>query len=172
MVIRVNDSARWKKAEVGETLLLRADASRRVRLEVNCPEQTRFDLVEPGNRRTFLAKVEGLQVLEFWCDKGGEVVPTWGDKQEPEPFWYSTSDGDELAFKSDNPSFVKIALRKERNPELERMMQRVQENVLKRQASQMAMLERRVARAEAEAQAAREAEAVKAGADKETGEGE
>jgi len=149
MVIRIHDSARWRKLPNKKTLLLTGDKARKVLLEVNCPEPTQFYLVE-GERSTFMANVHGLETIEFYADGVCEVVPTSeGD------IWYYTDDGDETGYETDNPSFVRIWQRQTVNPDLARIMQRVEYNMERKAARIKDELDAYLARREAEIVAAR-----------------
>lgn len=159
MVVRIHDAARWARFKAGKSMVLAGDRGRKVVLEVNCPEPTRFDLVIGGEDKiVFLASVHGLETIEFYADAPKvEVVPT-----TDADFWVFTSDGEETAFVSDAEQFTTILQRKATNPEVERLKYMMQLNEWRRDQKQAAEI------AELRAMLAEQARA--AGANTETGE--
>lgn len=138
MVVRVNNLSKWECLKPGVGLELPEGQRRQIRIEVNCVAPTRFDVVEgrsptdPDAKHTFLAVVQGLEVLDFRAGGRGpvHVVP-----QSDDEVWYFTNDGGVGSQKQANPvSFVQIATRATRNPELELMMFKAQQNELRRDA--------------------------------------
>jgi len=133
MVVRIHNVSKWVKVPEGKVIELVGDRDRKVRIEVNCPEPTRFDVVE-GDFLTFLAVVQGYEVLEFVAGAQAHVVPTTEGE-----VWYFTNDGDQIAEERDDlVSFTKIASRRARNPELELMMFKMNQNMERRMAQQAA----------------------------------
>lgn len=159
MVVRIQNVGKWAEIEPGKVLELQGDALRKVRLEVNCPAPTRFDVIElvgGENKVTFLAVVVGHETLEFTVTGEAHVAPT-----SDEGVWFFTNDGDNVAF--DVPgavSFTKVMNRRARNPAQEMIMFKMEQNMLRRLEAQSAEIA--VLRQAAEAKAA--------GADLETGE--
>lgn len=127
MVVRIHNTGKWSQLKAGDILELTAMQRRKVVLHVNCPAPTRFDVIE-GEKATFLAVVQGLEVLEFSAGPEAHVVATSEDE-----VWFFTNDGDQHA--SERPeavSFTKIASRRTRNPELEHMMFKMEQNMSRR----------------------------------------
>lgn len=133
MVVRIHNVSKWKKLQPGEVLELKGQSERRVRIELNCPAPTRLDLIQSDGNPVFLAVVQGLETVEFVAGATVQLVATSEDE-----VWYFTSDGEQVAAKNvQAKSFTKIAQRRTRNPELERMMFKMQQNMERR----FAMLE-------------------------------
>lgn len=133
MVVRIHNVGKWAMLKAGEVLELQGDRLRKIRLEVNCPAPTRFDVVE-GEKLTFLAVVVGHETLEFTASADAHVVPT-----SVEEVWFFTNDGDQVAF--DVPgavSFTKVMNRRARNPEQEMIMFKMEQNMLRRMEAQSA----------------------------------
>lgn len=154
MVVRLHNVTKWKCLKPGEMLSLRGSQPRRVRVEVNCVAPTRFDIVAPNGVPVFLAVVQGLETLEFSAGADTNLVPTSEDE-----VWFFTNDGDHTASPTRSASFTKLATRRERNPQLELMMFKQEQN-----------MRRREARMAAEIAEMRAAMAANAGADPATGE--
>lgn len=157
MVVRIHNLTKWSPLKPGDVLELKGLASRPVRIEVNTETTTRLDWIE-GEKGTFLAVVNGYEVVEFVAGPEGHLVAT----SEGE-VWFFTNDGDQVATaRPEAVSFTKIATRRARNPELERMMYKMEQNMNRRMAAQQAEIEAML-RAQAEADA-------EGGYDPETGE--
>jgi len=136
MVVRIHNVGKWQLLPVGEVLRLQGLQRRKVRVEVNCEAPTRFDVIE-GDKGTFLAVVTGYDILEFSISAQAHVVAT----SEGE-VWYFTNDGDQIG--SDMPeavSFATVMNRETRNPELELMMWKAEQNMKRRLDMQMAEIE-------------------------------
>lgn len=124
-MIRIHDIHKWATLEPGEALRLVGDGNRQVRIEVNCPKPTRFDVVEAGEV-IFIATVQGLETLEFTVgDKVDEdglppVLVPYQDSKSPSAIWYFTNKPE--TEESDMISFTRIDPRPARNRELELLM--------------------------------------------------
>lgn len=130
MVVRIHNVGKWSVLKPGDMLELVGQAARKVRVEFNCPAPTRVDLVE-GDKMTFLAVVEGHEVIEFVAGVEVYLAPT-----SEEEVWYFTNDGEQVAqARPEAVTFTKIASRRARNPELERMMFKMEQNMLRRTAA-------------------------------------
>lgn len=137
MTVRLFNLDKWARLEPGNILELVANDTRRIRLEFNCPAPTRIDVLGADDSVTFLAVVEGHQVVEFYGNATTHVIATSDDD-----VFYFTNDGENVATDSpDAVSFVKIAGRRERNPELERMMFKLEQNMMRRIDAEKAALE-------------------------------
>lgn len=164
MVVRVHNVTKWQELPSGEVLALVGVERRKIRLELNCPEPTRFDLVwkppaAQSEDSVFLGVCDGLDVIEFSAPAGEcKVVPT----SESE-VWFFTNEGDQIAVpRPETATFTKVATRRTRNHELELMMHRLEQNMARRLGLQAAEIERELLRRQEAARAA--------GADPETGE--
>lgn len=132
MVVRIHNTSKWAVLAPGKVLALSGEQYRKVRVEVNCPAPTRFDVVE-NDVPTFLAVVQGHEVLEFSAGATAYLAPTSDDE-----VWYFTNDGDSGgAYEDPNAvSFVKMMSgRPTRNPDLERMMFKMEQRMLQRDAA-------------------------------------
>lgn len=129
MVVRVHNLTKWRCLLPGSALNLGGDAFRKFRFEVNCVAPTRFDLLDADGARTFLAVVQGLEVLEFSTGAGSSLIPS-----TDEEVWYFTNDGDEIATgaSAEAVPFTKIMQRKSRNRELEFMMMKAEQRMNRR----------------------------------------
>lgn len=156
MVVRIHNLTKWHRLPPGGSFNLTGSGLRRVRIEVNCEQPTSFQVIE-GEHVAFLAVVQGLETLEFSVsDDIASLVPTSeGD------VWFFTNHGDVEAFDAGFvESFTKLANRRARNPALEQMMFKLEQNMtrrLSRQSEELAAIERRI-------------EARAASADEQTGE--
>ena len=170
MVRRIFNIGKWAPLVAGQVLQLESEqAARKVRVELNVSVPTVFHWVECERRggevvavsTTLLARIDGQDVIEFTAGPLGQLV---GSPEHDEgEVWYFTNDGDNIAYEPavQPKSFVKIANRRVRNPEMERIMFKMEQN-----------MRRRLSHLDAELAAlnARVQEAEDAGADVETGE--
>ncbi len=114
---------------------------RRVKIFVNAPYPTRLYRVLEDGEVDFLAKVDGYEELSFTTD--GELVIT-GDHEDVK--LYSGEFTTTSIRIPDAKAFTKIAIRKQRNPELELMQYQMKENMRQLVAAQVAELDRRYAK--------------------------
>jgi hypothetical protein len=140
MVVRIHNRDKWAVIEPGKALALIGDDERPVRIEVNCAGAARFDLVDLAGDYTFLTVVPagGMQVIEFVARKGDVLVPS-----SDEEVWYFTNDGERVSTESTEVSFASVMTRKARNPQLELMMFKMEQNFerrLKLQAAEVAAI--------------------------------
>lgn len=145
MAIKFNNLDKWARLAVGSVLQLPGEKLRRVRVELNCPAATRVDVVEHDREAkvTFLAVVEGHETIEFIAQNLVELVFTSDDD-----VWYFTPDGDLVATEiPEATSFTKIASRRARNPELELLMFKQQQNIERRMSAIQAEFDARIAEA-------------------------
>ena len=110
---------------------LASDKRRVVRLELNtaCPCQLR--LQTGGGDIRFLANVEGRETITFIADG---PVTVWPDSED-EVWWWSPEMEMTHVVIPDAETFTKIANRRQRNPDLERMMAKMHENAERRHAA-------------------------------------
>lgn len=123
MVIKLHNTDKWELLETGKVLAFKGNVPRLVRVEFNCVAPTRIDLKE-AERGTFLAVVQGHEVIEFTCSGDAELIATSDDE-----VWFHTDYGDGLAFESFAESFTKLANRRVRNPDLELMMFKAEQRI-------------------------------------------
>lgn len=154
---RLKNLEMWKQLEPGKTIALVGLGGKRM-IHVNAPSKTAlwyFVTEADGQPKTpprFLALVEGLDAIHF--EVSGRIEIT---TDESSVMLYST----EFLAKSekvlDPVIFTKIAERRARNPELEKIMHAMEKNLTRRAALQMAELERRL---RADRDAEKQAQAV------------
>lgn len=155
MVLRIHNVGKWSVLEPGHVLNLKGEQLRKVRVDVNCERPTPFHIVEGGElgRITFVGVVTGLETLEFSIS-GGEAHLTATSDGE---VWYFTNDGDSHSNEDLEPvNFATIIpQRAARNPEMERMMWRIEQNMnlrLQQQQSEFDAIMAQQAQREAAAQ--------------------
>ncbi len=140
MVVRIHNIDKWKRLPAGDVLGLGHGGARLVRVDLNCPTPTHVAYSQ-GEVVTFLAVVHGLQTLEFATIEADEeplLVLTGEDDA-----WYFTDEGDHAPVENlEAKSFTKLATRRARNPELERLQFIAEQNMNNR----MARLEEEYAR--------------------------
>lgn len=134
-MIRIDNIDKWKQLEPGKFLELPGDRLRRVRIEVNCPQETRLDVIETDEygeevAGTFIGNIKGKEVLEFTAFGNLTVMPSNGE--EAVEVWYFTQDGDKTAVERDEENFMELMTRQARNPEVERLMYMQQLNFERR----------------------------------------
>lgn len=154
MVLRIHNVGKWSPLGVGNVLNLKGEQFRKVRVDVNCEQPTAFHIVEGGElgRLTFVGVVTGLETLEFSISGGDQVHLTAASDGE---VWYFTNDGDSHANEDlEAVSFTQVMpQRAQRNPEMERMMWRMEQNMNRRLQQQQGEFEAMIA-AQAEREAA------------------
>lgn len=102
MAVKIGNIGKYIPVPVGRAIDLPGEGKRKVRLEVNCEYETRFDVVQEGTV-TFLAKLEGHHMIEFIVDGPAAVQPT----SEGE-VWLSKDEGPHLVYETDEKSFVEL----------------------------------------------------------------
>lgn len=179
MVVRVFDIHKWATLAPGEVLQLKGDGRRQIRVDVNCPKPTRWDVVEDG-KPVFLAVVFGKETLEFSVGDKVDAMGTpptlvpWQDPEvvgEPTEVWYFTNKPETA--ESDAVSFTRIDPRPARNRELELIMwkqRRASERMMQRQQQQLDLMAAELAGLKANAETGElDAEAPDAGSGSEGG---
>lgn len=132
MVVRLHNLSKWRCMEPGKGLDFLGDAPRKVRVEFNTEQPTRIDLVhgeDDDTQVTFLAVIMGMETVEFVAPVGTYLAATSDGE-----VWYFTNEGDDIATDREEVSFTKVMNRRSRNPELERMMFKMEQNMNARMA--------------------------------------
>lgn len=145
MVVRLHNLSKWRVLKAGDAIAFAGEQDRKVRIEVNCEFPTRFDVVHGDGDRTsvtFLAVVVGMETLEFTAP--GETYLTATSDGE---VWYFTNEGDQTATDRKAQSFTKVMNRRSRNPDLERMMFKMEQNTMRRLAMMAEEVEARISAA-------------------------
>lgn len=127
--IRIHNVDKWAKYNPTEGLSFIGFANRKIEIDLNAEGPASVVLVgDTGN--TFLATIDGLARLEFIAT---EPVVDLMITSESE-VWYFTNEGGEAAVsRPDAVSFTRMMTRRERNPQLERMMYEMRRNEQRRE---------------------------------------
>lgn len=141
MTVRIDNIGKWTCVEEPNTVVLEADYQRAVRLDINCPSPTRIDWVDNATGVvTFLAIIQGREAVTFEAPGSGYFTFL----SEAAEVWIYTVDGDGIGVETFEESLAGLENRRERNPELERMMRRMEANVAARLAVVHAALDQAV----------------------------
>lgn len=143
MVKRLHNLSKWRELKAGDGIEFVGERDRRVRIEFNTETATRLHLVhgdDDDTQVTFVTVVEGFDVVEFTAP-GNCVLAATSDGE----VWYFTNEGDVEATDRQAVSFTKVMNRRARNPELERMMWKMEQNIAARMTVMEAELEARYA---------------------------
>lgn len=153
--IKLNAVDRWKRAD-GNLLTFEGVGARRIRLHVNSPGVTLAWLVHGEGDLQFLGRVEGFQTIEFYAAGTVNISLDGAD------VWWSSAEVEPTHVEVIDPViFTKIANRRHRNPELEEMMFRMQQNMERRLAQQAGEIEAAFERRRREVEHGRPAEVIK-----------
>lgn len=137
-MIRLEEIERMIRAD--GPLVFDGEKRRLVRLEVNTAGPCHLRL-ETGQDERFLANVNGRETLTFYVT--GPAAVRCESKHE---VWWWTPELESSAVVVKDPVvFTKVMNRRERNPEIERMARKLQENAERRMARMLAEFERRQA---------------------------
>lgn len=145
----------WNRLAVGEqaTIETTIEHQRAVRLKVNAPApMALFVRQDDLPEEMFLAHVVGLDEIEFHVQGNYTLIPTGGE------VWFDTLDGSDPSVSPVEPaSFTQIVERQVRNPEIELMERKMQENIERRMSAMYAGMTATLAQKDAEIEAARKA---------------
>ena len=148
MAIKLYSIERWKALAAGAAVQFEkpAEAARRVRLNVNVAAPTVFHIEDADGPRLLAAVPAGLETIEFSAAGKFAVFAAEGSGE----VHYQVADEEPTAHRVVNPVvFTKLAQRRRRNPELEEMMFRMEQNINRRMESQRVEYEAALARMEA-----------------------
>lgn len=139
--MRLFNTSKWTKLRAGDVLELPGDDIRNVVVQVNTEAPTRVDVFFGAEPSVFLGVINGLETIEFTAER--ECYLSFTSEGE---VWYFTnsSEGNRSSEVGDGlqaSSFTKIATRRTRNPELELMMFKQQQNARRNEAKQRAELD-------------------------------
>lgn len=127
MTVKLRNVTKWKLLPIGEVLSLPKREPRLIRLEVNCVADTRVDVVL-DETCVFLWAGQGLQTIEFAVPGPCEVVFT----SEAEVFYSTDDSGEAGVVDMEETPFTSIMNRRVRNPQIELMMFKMQQNIERR----------------------------------------
>lgn len=144
MTIKLNSLGRWKELEASAVIQFeRTAGERRIRLHLNLEAETVFFLEDENGPRFLTTVPAGVETLEFNAAGGVAVFPAEGSGR----VMFQTAEGEPTFSDVVDPVvFTKIAQRRHRNPELERMMFVMNQNLERRLAMQAAEFEAALAR--------------------------
>ena len=135
---------KWTALAEGSSLAFVNPRPRTVRLEVNAPVKSALYVADADGEVRFLALVEGRDTIEFNSTGSFNLTVEGADVH------VYTADGDDISAVVLAPRiFTKIAERRRRNPELERIAALMQANMERRLAIQANELRAELARREA-----------------------
>lgn len=139
--MRLFNTSKWTKLPAGDVLELPGDDIRNVVVQVNTEAPTRVDVFFGAQEQVFLGVVMGLETIEFTAER--DCYLSFSSDGE---VWYFTNSSEanrssEVGDGLQAVSFTKIATRRTRNPELELMMFKQQQNAARNEAKQRAELD-------------------------------
>lgn len=135
MTIKLNSVDRWHPARE-KVLTFEGDGARRIRLHVNSPGLTLAWLVQAEGEVQFLARAEGYEIIEFHAEDTVKVNLDGND------VWWMCAEVEPTFVEVIDPViFTKIANRRHRNPELEEIMFRMEQNMQRRLEQQAGEIE-------------------------------
>lgn len=144
-MIDLKEVSKFVLAKPGEGLLLESAKRREVRLELNTAAPCQLRVQYGKNDIRFLANVHGRETITFIADGPVGIYPD----SEDEVWWWTPEMEKTSVLIPDAEAFTKIAQRRERNHDLERVAQKLAENAERRLAAMQADFNRRIAAADA-----------------------
>ena len=135
MTVKLNSLARWSRLSPSDAIVFEASevGERRVRIKLNLEAVTAFFIGDEHGENFLCTVGPGLETVEFYATGAVKVYAEAGSGvvhyQDPdlEPTFVEIADP---------VIFTRIANRRTRNPELEEMMFRMNQNVERRMAQQ------------------------------------
>lgn len=135
---RIFNYEKWQELSPDKALQFSNARPRKVVVEVNAPDPAILHLIDADGVSYVLAGVHGRDTIEFWSRGAFSLITDDGS------IWVYTADGDDHSSVVDAPvKFTKIAERRRRSPELERIAFEMQANMnrrLEHQANELAKL--------------------------------
>jgi len=138
MTIKLGYIEQWEV--VGEGFFLPEEKPRRVKIDVNVEGTAKFYGHGKDGVIFYLGQVTGRNTLELAVDGSLKVTAEGSDA------WFKCQEVHQRPKATANETFTKVANRKERNPELERMMHIMTLNVDKRMAQMQSDHEKAIAK--------------------------
>lgn len=144
MALKLNNISDWSAVEAGESVMLPGGRHRKVRLDVNTASRTHITLTTEQGEICFLGVVDGLETLEFAAE--GNLRLDFVNSDD-EATWIYTADGQQVAvYAADQMPYTKPHQRRARNPEIEHLAMKMEQNMLRNMRVMQEDLERRLAR--------------------------
>lgn len=141
MTVKLRNVTKWKLLPIGDVLYLAKPEPRLIRLEVNCVGETRVDVVVEETH-VFLWAGQGLQTIEFAVPGPCALIFT----SESEVFYATDDSGDAGVVDMEETPFTSIMNRRVRNPQMELMMFKMEQNINRRLDQQREEYEAQLAR--------------------------
>lgn len=164
MTVKLHSLSRWLPLNQGEAIVFNKSSGtgeRRVRLHLNMARQTTFFVEDGDGARLLTTTGPGLETIEF--SAAGKVAVFAEDGAAE--VHYQTSEYEPTHVRVVDPViFTKIANRRHRNPELEEMMFRMNQNIERRLYQQSLELEAAFERRRKEEENGRPAEVIETNA--------
>lgn len=134
MAIKIGNLSRWARLEPGQVLTFgQENRQQRIRVEFNVSDETHITAIDHKGHERFVAVIQGHETIEFTTEGDVVLVPT----TEGEIWWY-TRDGDTDAMELVHEvPFTRVMQRRARNPELELMMFKMNQNIERRIAAEV-----------------------------------
>lgn len=136
MTIQMMDLRKWQPLAEGEVARFHKENARTVRIDVNTTHPVLLYVAQKDEDAEFLCKVDGRDRVEFSVDGPFDLTADGGEVR-----FYTVDGADFTMEKVDHDSFTRIVQRRERNPEMERMMYLMHQNTEKRIATTIHELE-------------------------------
>lgn len=160
MVVKLNSLSRWSSLDSKKAILFRgaADAERCVRIQFNLENVTTFYVGKDEMDADLLCTIgPGQETVEFYALGDFYVIA----EKDAGMVKYQSADLEPTFSEVVDPViFTKIANRRHRNPELEEVMFRMQENMERRLAQQAGEFEAALERRRTEEENGRSAETI------------
>lgn len=142
MVLKLNNLSDWSAVAAGESVMLPGDRHRKVRLDVNTPTPTYITLTTEKGETVFLGVVTGLETLEF-AAAGNLRLDFTGNTDED--VWIYTADNQQVAvYTADQETFTTPHQRRARNPEIEHLAHKMEQNMMRNMRIMQEELERKL----------------------------
>lgn len=129
---------KWIQLAEGSQWNFTNERKRKVRLEVNAPSPVTLHVIDDQGEVSFLALVEGRDVVEFVTTGRVSVAVEGGE------CWFYSEDSDDVSCTVVDPvKFTKIVERRKRSPELEYIAAQMNRNLelnLQKQAHELEQL--------------------------------
>ena len=160
MVVKLNSLSRWSALEATKAIIFAGSdvAERRVRIDFNLEAPTSFFIVDRDGVENFLCALpQGQETIEF---SAAGTFSVYAEQGSGAVHYVSADLEPTFSEVVDPVIFTKIANRRHRNPELEEMMFRMNQNLEKRLAQQAGEFEAALERRRLEEENGRSAETV------------
>lgn len=130
--MRLHNVSRFEVLKPGNVIKLDGDRARKITLEVNCSEPTRFDLKQ-GDEFLFLFKADGYGICEFTSSHAlVEIQPTVMSASGTGDVLFFTKDGrGGERYVEAQATYTRVMDRRPRNFEQEMMQYRSEQNIMR-----------------------------------------